>query len=124
MKADQFQELFHHFRGNHGITIRKNGEGYQVVDFYIRPEEVIKERKSIVGTIQEQVTEFVIYGVEMIPATPFEPEDADEVELSRKPTLAKAVARVIVLELEEKLRQEVEELELYWKLEEEQLEDV
>jgi hypothetical protein len=68
--------------------------------FFIRSEKVIEKRESISRTIEREVTEYVIYGEKITPATYWEPEDIDEEELARERNFGTALMRVLLIEKE------------------------
>ena len=106
------------FKKNENLTIKKDGNGYDVNGFFILPEKVMKARKSIIRTVLEEVTEWAVYATEYTPATQFEPEEYDEVEVAREPDFGKALLRVVILEKENDLSNRLRD----WEEEEEIME--
>jgi hypothetical protein len=95
------------FRQNEGMNIVFLGDEENTIEangLYIRPEQVIEERKTISKTLQVEVTEYVISGVTETPGTFFEPPDYDEEELARERNFGNALLRVLLIEKEDDIR--------------------
>jgi hypothetical protein len=91
------------FRENENMVVDKysSDEYWEANGFIIRPETVIDKRKSIGRVVETEVTEYVIYGIKVTPATFWEPEDADEEELARERNFGNALLRVLLIEKED-----------------------
>ena len=107
LTEEQYVELF---QTTWEMKIVKTDEGYEADGFYVIPEQVDKERKSITGTVIEQITEWVVYGVKTIHATFWEPEDHEEFELSRETNLGNAFMKVKLVQLEDAMGNSVTDL--------------
>ena len=107
-----------HFKDKFNLRVKKVSGGYEVSGYYITLEEGVRELLRI-GRLKtnESYQEWVVYGVEMIPGTMFEPEDADEVELSREKTLGDALKKVLMFELSQKIDESLENINITADLE-------
>jgi hypothetical protein len=93
------------FRENEGMCVDKysSDEYWEANGFIIRTEQVSQTRRSIGRVVITDVIEYVIYGTKVTPATQWEPEDADEVELARERNFGQALIRVLLIEKEDDL---------------------
>jgi hypothetical protein len=99
------------FRAQWQMEITKVTEGWEANGFYIYPEESVRERRSLGRTIRTPVKEWVVYVTVTTPATHFEPEESDEMELTRFDNFGSALARILTLSYEEKVQNSLNDIE-------------
>lgn len=108
MNDDKYIEWF---RTNEKMKIVINDDEIQANGFIIRKENVPVRKKSIVGYKSIIRLDYVVSYSERIPATHWEPEMYEEVEISRELTLGNALLKVLLLEKETDIRNALTALE-------------